>query len=1242
MQVHTVTARPSLKCMKRLSLLIVLFISGLRVWAQHGCTHAEQLQQLREQHPDWLPAQLARAAFLEHYTHSFDPAALPPVPAELVIPVVFHVVHDHGPENISASQIHEAIAQLNEDFSAGNPELTAVHPAFAGVVANVGFVFRLADFDPTGQPTTGINRLASSVTYNGSNLALKELIQWDPSMYLNIWVVHSSDGGNGSAFAFYPADVEGAASIYDGIVASYWAVGRTETAVSTHYKILTHEVGHWANLKHTWGDQTGNQASGGCAYDDDVEDTPNTVGNTGCSLEAVSCGSLDNVQNYMDYSTCSCMFTAGQKTRMHAALCSDVANRNHLWSAENHAAVFIEEGPLPRVVYHGSTFEESPANDGSIDSQITLELLDLTFAFSGALTEGVDFTVSHVPPGAILSIVAVDSAHAVLHLTGQVAAHAAADGLDSIGVHFTAAPFSGVELADLYNPSKPDLSLQFLDPYEVVFVDLVDDVHNFFEGQRWRWFTMGPGGADFGVFHADLDQIKLETYGNSAICQPGTRNIVPLPAGTEVGPMSAMTPPAPWYPGQLDLSNPAYTDWNGETAYAGVSFERNGFLHYGWIRLRVSEDGRHYYVLDMAYNEAPNAPLLTGEVDAPVLAYSSTVFYESEANDGSVSSARAVDLFGATWADFGVLYGGEGFSVAPLPEGLTARLERVSESQVLLSFVGAAVDHAKGDGPWPLYLTWDSAMLEGGESGMTLTQPLAIEFADPYAIVHEVVDAAAAIQIAHPGASWKWFSLGVGDADFGLWYINDHFRLETYHKSGMCLEGTTDLEALQAGDSIGEARNWEYFTELETQLVLASPDHLDWRGTSAYAGFKFTLAERFHYGWMRFAVSEAGDSVALLEYAYNLKPGEGILAGQQYADSGCMDSLALNFNPVATQDDGTCTYPIDCGNDALLTLTLHDSYGDGWNGNAWTLLDGSGAVQAALTLSAGSEGEVQFCLAPGCYLYAVGGGNYLEEISWMLHWDTVWVASGTGGEEGLAAVAADCSGLIGCTDAAAFNFNPAALQEDGSCEYPVLGCTDPFALNFDPAAEVDDGSCYDENDVLGCTDPAASNFMESATYNDGSCAYPPLSLLPMPDGICMGAPVDVLWTGGQPGAPISLILINVGLGAVAGGIAVVPNTGAYVWFAEGLTLGATYQLYIQNEPYPPTSWSYSTPFAVFETCTGCLGDFSGNGLVTVEDILMMLGEFGCSGVCLTDVNGDGHVAVDDFLLVLGAFGESCE
>ena len=196
-----------------------------------------------------------------------------------------------------------------------------------------------------------------------------------------------------------------------------------------------------------------------------------------------------------------------------------------------------------------------------------------------------------------------------------------------------------------------------------------------------------------------------------------------------------------------------------------------------------------------------------------------------------------------------------------------------------------------------------------------------------------MLGAAEGIAIANPGNNWKYFSWNVGDADFGLWYVNGHFRLETYSKSGVCNVGSTNLSALQAGDTIQSESHWKYFSELETQLVITSPTYNDWNGQTTFAGIKFTLAERFHYGWMRFEVSEAGDMVRLVDYAYNRKPGEEILAGQIYATYGCTDPLALNFNPFAVDDDGTCTYPLDCGEDNVLTLHMYDSYGDGWNGN---------------------------------------------------------------------------------------------------------------------------------------------------------------------------------------------------------------------------------------------------------------------------------------------------------------------
>ena len=1250
---------------------------------------------MQKDHPELIQAQEARRLFLENFTQNFLTNQSVQSSENLLIPVVFHVVHDNGVENISDAQIHESIVQLNEDFAALNPELADVHPSFIDLVADVGFEFHLAELDPNGEPTTGINRIQSELTYNGSDIALKQMIQWDPTMYLNIWVVYSSNGGNGSAFAYYPADVEGSGSIYDGIVSSYWAVGRTETAVWTHYKILTHEVGHWANLKHTWGDQSGNQSSAGCSYDDAVVDTPNTIGNTGCDLEAISCETHDNVQNYMDYSNCSNMFTEGQKTRMVAALNSDVGGRNNLWSESNHSLVFIQEDLLPRIVYHSQSFSESDANDGTINSSIEIELLDLAFSSLVTLVEGEDFTTNNLPAGTAISVQVSDNTHAQIILSGTVANHLESDALDNIEIHFTENPFEGVTYAEIYNPSKMNIGLSFIDPYELVFVDLVDDAHNFFEGQRWKWFSMGSGGADWGLFHYDLINIKLETYGNGAICNTGTSNITPLSLGVEVGPGSEITNPGEWYPSQLDLSNPSYTEWNGQTAYAGVQFQKNGNDHYGWIRMRVSADGKHYYALDMAYNEAPEMSILTGQVQEPVIAYSQTVFHEAVANDGSIESVRLIDLFGTTWADFELINEEQGFSVAGLPSGLLAQLERLSDTQVRLSFTGNAEAHSDYDDNNYMDLSFDESLINGSADGMSLTQSLSVDFADHYAIEYVNISDSENISIANPGNEWKWFSLDAGDANYGLWYVNDFFRLETYSKSGVCNAGTTNLAVLQEGDIISDLSYWEYFTELETQLVITSPDYSEWNGQTAFVGIKFTIAERFHYGWMQLEVSEAGDAVTLIDYAYNTNPGEEISAGQIFATYGCTDPLAINFNPNAIDDDGTCVYPLDCGEDVALSLNMYDSYGDGWNDNYLEIVSQNGDLQQSITLNNGSEGFVEFCLAEGCYTYSVGGGSYLNEISWDLYLDAMVVASGEGGDSGIFSVNADCSSMYGCTDELAFNYNPDAIVDDGSCTYPVLGCTDPMALNYNPDAEEDDGSCYYEGDVLGCTDEVALNYDVNATYDDGSCQYPSLSLNPVSTELCLGESVLISWTGGNPSVAINVGLINVTTNTSAGSIDIVDNTGEYLWVIEDVIAGTgvVYKFYIQDHPWPPSSWSYGNDFIILDDCNDviygctdsnacnynptvseddgsclytidaigicggdcasdlnndgicdstCPEDLNSDGYITIQDLLLILSEFGCTSSCVNDINQDGYVAVDDLLLILSEFGNTCE
>ncbi|CAM2011151.1 CUB domain-containing protein [Acanthopleuribacter pedis] len=265
------------------------------------------------------------------------------------IPVVFHVMtwqSDSGNDGfVDDAKIHEAMDIVNREFNALNGAFDDIEPAFAGLVADPQIEFVLAQRDPDGNPTSGITRDVTIHTYNGlwDFPELKRVHVWPRDKYLNIWVVQSSDGGNGSAWAYLPAQVAEGSGIedLDGIVISTWALGATTPG---YHSILTHEIGHSLNLRHTWGPGAHGSAEA-CDEDDDVADTPNCSGASGCNTNRRTCGSQDMIQNFMDYATCPIAFTQGQVTRMHAALNSDVALRNHLWSQDNLIDTGLANGP---------------------------------------------------------------------------------------------------------------------------------------------------------------------------------------------------------------------------------------------------------------------------------------------------------------------------------------------------------------------------------------------------------------------------------------------------------------------------------------------------------------------------------------------------------------------------------------------------------------------------------------------------------------------------------------------------------------------------------------------------------------------------------------------------------------------------------------------------------------------------------------------------------------------------------
>jgi PKD repeat protein len=260
------------------------------------------------------------------------------------IPIVFHILHQYGQENISDAQVIDAVRILNNDYNLLNADTANLVPEWQGRAANVQFTFVLATIDPNGNCTNGIDRIVTPETNIGDDNS--KLNQWPRNKYLNVWTAANLDNG-AAGYSYYPSATTFDPGI-DGIMILSGYVGSIGTGSGGRSRALTHEIGHYLNLAHPWGST--NQPGVSCGGSDNVGDTPETMGFTTCALGASAiCNPpvVENVQNYMDYSYCSVMFTNGQKTRMISALTSSTASRNNLWSAANITATGTGGGAAP-------------------------------------------------------------------------------------------------------------------------------------------------------------------------------------------------------------------------------------------------------------------------------------------------------------------------------------------------------------------------------------------------------------------------------------------------------------------------------------------------------------------------------------------------------------------------------------------------------------------------------------------------------------------------------------------------------------------------------------------------------------------------------------------------------------------------------------------------------------------------------------------------------------------------------
>lgn len=403
--------------MKKLLLLSLIYLVFAKPvsHAQH-CSSHEMLQKEIAENPerqhilDQLEAQIQ--AYLKEGNNNKG------IQATKIIPMVFHIIHNGGNENISLAQIQDQVKILNAEFKRNFADTVKTPAPFKSLAGTIDVEFRLATKDPNGNCTQGVTRTYHPFSVCSANEQDVKAIQyWPSNKYLNIWLVSSmhyagQSGCGGGGYAQFP----GGNALTDGINIRADLIGSIGTAVTNSGwgnflgRYLIHELGHWFNLRHIWGDQT-------CG-DDLISDTPPHEGsNSGCPnfpwRPNNSCGSSSNGEmftNYMDYTNGPClnMFSKLQAARAEAAIAAPASGRNNLWTPANLAATGADQTALPDCPANPEIFPYVPKilcntgshtiRDASYGGTKTSRLWTVPGGQASSLTDSI-ISVSYSQPG---------------------------------------------------------------------------------------------------------------------------------------------------------------------------------------------------------------------------------------------------------------------------------------------------------------------------------------------------------------------------------------------------------------------------------------------------------------------------------------------------------------------------------------------------------------------------------------------------------------------------------------------------------------------------------------------------------------------------------------------------------------------------------------------------------------------------------------------------------------------------
>ncbi|MEO9853378.1 MAG: GEVED domain-containing protein [Reichenbachiella sp.] len=812
---------------------------------------------------------------------------------QYVVPVVFHVFGtDFAGKTVDDALVKDALLKTNEDFHGLNNDFNDVSNPFRSLRSTLDIKFRLAEVDPNGNPTTGINyynvRTGFGRDYDKDD-EIREFA-WDNYKYMNVYILLDlkNDILNRSGVAWYPSKTDS-----DNGVARVVFNGRYlgTNSDENFRRILTHEFGHYLNLAHTF--------DGGCSgTGDNVDDTPATTSNAGsCIVTTEKCAGagIPNSENFMDYTECYRMFTHGQVTRMQAALQHET--RHPLWQTANHAEVFAQSPSGPKLFYDFTTFTENFENQGAMGTQrdVAIRLENgPTFSTIGTLSTS-SYTVENLPAGLSMEVISSTTTAAVVRLTGAATSHASANSIRNLKLTFNNAAFTGFNASSILGSSRPDLRIEFKDPYISKYLTSDRLIQVGIDGDNFESFDVNPGQSRPRYeFSIDNERIMMGfDAGVKHIAVTANSEVALLAEGTTIG--SNLN----WNHDDRDqvLLNDTYQTWKGQRGFIGLRIEREGLpglYYYGWARVDVSTDGKVLRFIDYYTHEDPDAVVKAGESDVPLMALSRPTLFEDQSNNGQVSETIDVILEGSASFTSQNLQEGTHFTVGNLPDGLTASIQKTNGQLAKLVLSGTATSHVRGDGALVELKFLDAAFTV--EPGNKQEFDVQVRFFDPYKITY--IDTQGLLPWINAQNNNQWVFIDT-DFDFG-----DNFRYSISHYTsnadgndyvtlnargkGFTMDATTHHpENLQSGSQVSASSSFVSTAWGVNNGPLFAGPGVPWNGTNGYTGLRFRdRAGRLHYGWVRMEANASGTEARMLAIAYNTQPDAAITVGQT-VDAPC-------------------------------------------------------------------------------------------------------------------------------------------------------------------------------------------------------------------------------------------------------------------------------------------------------------------------------------------------------------------